>query len=85
MKAKIGSLAIAKFGGKHNNVVCIVTGKSASRYQQGYFSFFYWEKNEQGITIFTDSLPTGRLISVQPKGNWDGSILKLTIDNVEPT
>lgn len=79
MKTKIGNLAIANFGGENNTAVCIVTGKS-----EGHFNFFYWEKNEQGISIFVDKLSTNRLIRVQPIGNWDGDILKLTLNNVEP-
>ena len=77
MEAKIGSLAIAVFD--EQNVVCIITGKSG-----GHLNFFYWKKMKQRMNITFDSLPTNRLIRAQPIGNWDGDILKLTLNNVEP-
>jgi len=89
MQAKNGELAIARFdptdeSERWEEHVCFVTGRDKSQTK-----FVYWEHKCGSTTMYSDSLPKGRVISAAPKpGNellfLGGEFCKLTIDDVVP-
>lgn len=97
MRARVGDLAIAKFdpydgdiemGRRWHRTVCIVIGTyvfgNPGKLHREY-RILYWDQSCNRTQTIIDELPASRLVRARPKDDdWDGTLLSLTLDNVEP-
>lgn len=85
MQARVGDLAIIRINPDEDKSVCLITEHFQAEYPvKSFFKYIFWLRNSYGTRTLEAYASIDSFTRVTPRIYWNGELLSLTIDSVQP-